>query len=571
MLKNVKIAQKLLLSFLAITIISGSSGITALFFLNSSNKGHEQALVKNGFIQGDIGQFNASFCEDGGIVRDIVFLKGIFEITKSKQSLDTLRIRIDEQFEKIKLAALTNEEKVQIKVIEENLPLYREKCLEVIDLGRADHDDDAMTIFREQASPHLTACTDAAAALLAINTDLGLKASQRLQGDATLASLIVIALIVVAVAFAVGVTVLMSIIIAKPIKECAQRLALLSKGDFHTAVPRARGRDETGVMLSSLRIAVDNINGVIGNASLNLDEIAKGNLNEEISVDYVGDLSPLKDSMKKIQASLSDAMRSINDAADHVSETSGHVALGAQELAHGSSEQAASIEELSATMSSMTAKIKENAANAQNAHDISVESSKSITVGNEQMQKMTTSMQEITDTSKEISKIIGTIDNIAFQTNILALNAAVEAARAGQAGKGFSVVADEVRNLSGKSAEAAKNSTALIENSVVAVGKGQGIAKKTANALVEIVHNAEKTTALVEQIADTSKVQAENVESLTIAIDQISSIVQTNSATAHESSAASQELASQAQMLKGLVSHFRLQEKETRGGSEHIA
>lgn len=570
MLKHINIGKKLLISFIAITIISGSSGIAGLAWLSSSNKQYKAALTENGFIQGDIGKFNSALNEDGGIVRDIVFLKGIFEITKSKQSLDAIRASMDESFSLIEKNCTTSAELEQLEIIKTNLPLYREKCAEVIDLGRADKDDEAMAIFREEVSPHLTACTGAAATLLEVNTNIGNATSLELQNKATLANIVVISLIGIAILFALLIAAIMSRSIARPIKACAARLVALSKGDFHSPVSISFAKDETGVMLSSLRKAVDNINGAIGNATLNLNEIAKGNLSEDITLEYEGDLAPLKEFMMKIQISLSDALNKINVAADHVSDTSEQVASGAQALAQGASEQEASIEALSCAINEMTEKIKENATNARSAHDITVSSDEAIDLGNEQMKQMNLAMDEISQTSGQIEKIISTIDNIAFQTNLLALNAAVEAARAGEAGKGFSVVADEVRNLSGKSAEAAKSSTGLIGSSTFAVEKGKGIAEKTAQSLDSIVKNSKTTIGIVEEIAIASKIQTENAQSISLGINQISSIVQTNSTTAQQSSAASQELSSQAAMLKGLVRHFKLKSNMAESGAEDI-
>ncbi len=180
---------------------------------------------------------------------------------------------------------------------------------------------------------------------------------------------------------------------------------------------------------------------------------------------------------------------------------------------------------------------------------------------NKQMQDMMAAMEEITRTSNEIGKIIKTIEDIAFQTNILALNAAVEASRAGIAGKGFAVVAEEVRNLAGKSTVASKDTAELIESSIKAVSRGTKIADSTAQALVKVVEEVRVVASAVEHIADAAEEQSGAVEQVTVGVDQISSVVQTNSATAEQSAAASQELSGQAEMLKELVAKFKLREE----------
>ncbi|MEG1875884.1 MAG: methyl-accepting chemotaxis protein, partial [Angelakisella sp.] len=219
-----------------------------------------------------------------------------------------------------------------------------------------------------------------------------------------------------------------------------------------------------------------------------------------------------------------------------------------------------SIEELSASITEISDHVRKNAENAQNANTISGNAGQLLIGGNEEMSRMLTAMGDIEESSKKISNIIKTINDIAFQTNILALNAAVEAARAGEAGKGFAVVADEVRNLAGKSAEAAKSTTDLISSSSKAVENGTELANKTAAILVDVMGGAKQSTDLVSLIAGASGEQAQAIGQVTLGVEQISAVVQTNSATAEESAAASEELSAQAQMLRDLVAKFRLKQ-----------
>ena len=202
--------------------------------------------------------------------------------------------------------------------------------------------------------------------------------------------------------------------------------------------------------------------------------------------------------------------------------------------------------------------MNQNAENARQVNDTAGSVSTKMNVSNEKMQQMMQAMGDISNCSSEIGKIIKTIEDIAFQTNILALNAAVEAARAGSAGKGFAVVADEVRSLASKSAEASKDTAALIENSLKAVENGTQIADETAQSLVLAVNDVNEMTGIIGQISEASSNQADAISQIMMGIDQISSVVQTNSATAEESAAASQEMSSQSQLMKSLVEKFKL-------------
>lgn len=290
--------------------------------------------------------------------------------------------------------------------------------------------------------------------------------------------------------------------------------------------------------------------------------MAKGDLTVASDVEYAGDYRELKESMQYILSAFNETLGQINQVADQVSSGSGQVSSGAQMLAQGAAEQASSIEELSAAINEIAEKITVNAEYAANAsrsvHDVGSEISKS----NRQMQDMIAAMSQINLSSGQIRKIIKTIEDIAFQTNILALNAAVEAARAGTAGKGFSVVADEVRNLASKSADAAKNTTALIENSMRQVENGTKIANETAVSLQKVVESTTTVFETVEKISSATKQQAESIGQVTQGIEQISGVVQTNSATAEESAAESEELSGQAEFLKQLTGRFRLANRD---------
>lgn len=359
--------------------------------------------------------------------------------------------------------------------------------------------------------------------------------------------------------------------ITGPVNELETAAEYLSKGELSSASISYISKDELGSLADSMRGVVESLTNVIQDESNLLKEMANGNFDIHSSAvdSYVGEFQHVYSSMIQINSSLSNTLLQINQSSDQVASGSDQVSSGAQALSQGATEQASSVEELAATINEISGQVEQNAKNAQEANGKAVTVRTKAEASSKSMQDMLAAMADISNSSSEIGKIIKTIEDIAFQTNILALNAAVEAARAGAAGKGFAVVADEVRNLASKSAEASKNTATLIENSLHAVENGKSIADETAQSLTEVVSGVEEVTRTINQISDASIQQASSIRQVTQGIDQISSVVQTNSATAEESAAASEELSGQAQLLKGLVSQFKLKENGVRSVASH--
>ncbi len=350
-------------------------------------------------------------------------------------------------------------------------------------------------------------------------------------------------------------------------KNIAGRLEALKNGSLNLSADEGEEERALGRISVSLAEFASTQKRAVGEIIMSLDHLATRDLSYHSNFQWIGDWEKLKSAFSHIRKELTTLFRSVRIAADQTASGSDQVASGSQALAQGATEQASSIEQLSSTVSEISKQVKENAGNAKEASNASSEEKKKLQDADGKMTEMVSAMGNIRDTSKQIENIIKTIDDIAFQTNILALNAAVEAARAGDAGKGFAVVADEIRNLASKSAEAAKDTTSLIENTIKAIGNGSKVVDSAQKTLTEVMQVAGHANVLVEDIAKASDQQAVAISQVTKGVQQISSVVQTNSATAEQSAAASEELAAQAKSLRRILGSIQIEEE--KNGSEN--
>lgn len=564
MIKNMKIRTRMLLSYAVIIVLCLAASIIALFMMNkisgnlTSFYDNNYTVTVNAWTARREMQYARADILKAIIETDVNDTKAAIDsasgaLTKMRDTFPLIR----ERFRGDK--ALMDE----VETILQQAMGYRDQ---VFDLALALRNDEAFALMKNSYAPLLDQMADVLREIATEAENDAIAMVEQGRQLQTTSMLVVIAVIGFSIALAVVLGLYISNGIRKPVEEIKEVAEKMAAGNLDVSLDY-QSRDELGNLSDSMRSLIHMFREIIDDMSYGLASLGSGDFTVESKVEelYVGDFQRLLTSMHQIIERLSQTLGQISMASDQVSAGSDQVSAGSQALSQGATEQASSVEELAATINEISSQVSENAENAQQGSKLADAAGAKIELGNRQMQEMIAAMGEISDKSGQIGKIIKTIEDIAFQTNILALNAAVEAARAGAAGKGFAVVADEVRNLASKSAEASKSTAALIEGSIQAVERGTSLADETANTLSEVVVSAKQVVEVVDNISRASSEQALSIAQVTQGIDQISSVVQTNSATAEESAAASEELSGQAQMLKNLVEKFKLRNTETAG------
>ncbi len=553
-MKNLKISQKLIVSFSAILLISVILVILSITALRSiGDKSHQ--MYQGPFVAATEGMsvaekmYNVWGSLNAALVEE--------DLAKYADQINASATEVVAGLNQLQEIAGSSSGSVTTLLNESS----EAQALigEIMGLMEQGNWDEARVLLTGEFSEIFVRSSAAAEAIYSeANTAAG-SMNQSVTRTTNNASVFLLVLLVVAILIAVGIMMILIKGLTRPIYELEETAKAISNGNIQNNISY-ESRDELGVLADSFRKTCEVLSAVIQDLSYLMNEMAKGNFDIRTNAEnfYVGDFQPILSSIREMNRNLSSTLYRINEASDQVASGSDQVSSGAQGLSQGATEQASAVEQLAASINDISEQVNQTSQNAKLASEQVENAGSDLQISNQKMEEMIAAMSEISDRSGEIGKIIKTIEDIAFQTNILALNAAVEAARAGSAGKGFAVVADEVRNLASKSAEAAQNTTHLIEGSMQAVDNGTKIAGSTAEALLSTVESTKNAVELVSKITRAAEQQANSIQEITQGMDQISSVVQTNSATAQESAAASEELSSQSQMLKELTGRFTL-------------
>lgn len=379
-----------------------------------------------------------------------------------------------------------------------------------------------------------------------------------------LTALMVSVAVVTVIVLILLVVILAGRIIGRPVAEMSQVAAWIAEGELEQSI-KYQSKDELGMLAYNFNrttLRLREYVQYIDEISQKLREIAEGNLAFTLEHDYTGEFEKIRDSLEEISRRLSGTIGQLNTASHEVASGAQQVSSGAVALSQGSAEQATSVDALAGHITSLSGSVQETAQNAQEASRLTREVKQGLLDSSDKMRNMTGVIQHISNKSSEIHGIVKTIEDISFQTNILALNASVEAARAGEAGKGFAVVAEEVRSLASRSAEAARETTVLLGETVDSIDEGTRAAQETSESMLAVVTHADEMSGLIDSIAENTSRQAEDAAEIAQGIDQISNVVDSNADNAQRSAAASEELSGQAEMLKNLVATFKIRDAD---------
>ena len=549
--RNMSIKKSLIIGF-GTTILVSLAIIIASLVMMSSQKAAYQDIIDH-YVEANQ---RASECRiDYNIaargLRDAVLSGDMSNLDTATTKMTALEAAITELN-----ASFPLDDQTQLNTFINTMKEWGVEAQEIIKVARTDRES-ARVMIVEQCSPKLAAAAEAGDKLA---TQLQNGQEEIIQQQNTVSTIgIVVILGVMIVATVIVLLMAFKIIrsIAEPSNQVRAALVGFSQGNLRIPVDFT-GKNELGEMCDALRTSQKVLHSVIQDISDTTGQMAKGNFDVELTATFPGDLAPIQKSVNEFVVRMSDTITNISQSASQVSAGSEQVSNSSQSLAQGATEQASAVQELAATINDISVSSRQTAASAEEARISVGQAGAQVETSNDYVKQLNVAMTNISSSSEEIGKIIATIENIAFQTNILALNAAVEAARAGSAGKGFAVVADEVRNLASKSAEASKNTSALIERSTEAVRTGTQLAQHTADALLGVVDSIQSVVGSIDKIASVSHEQSDAVLQVNEGIGQIAVVVQTNSATAQESAAASEELSAEAASLKHLVEQFTL-------------
>ena len=543
---KLRLYGKLLVSFIAVAMIAGSVGGLGINYIRTVSNDYFNVVYNYGFVQQSI-SLAAMQVKECNVM---ILHHGLDEPTYNalKQSLANMEAEI--------LPTIPEGATEELEMME-HLSEHCREYFAIIEQSYADkyltaEEKEEIETCGEEVIEHCLALMEQK------HTD-GLDEMSEILRINKITYIIFVVMLLTGFGLSIGIGHTMTKQIVLPLTDIKDAAVKLSKGDFDFSISH-KGKDEIRDLSEAFELMGNITRFLINDIDQQLDQMANGNftVTSQEEKAYVGDYQNILTALKHIRQQLNDTLNSIGHAVTEVNLAASQVSSGAQVLSDGATRQASSVEEISASMFELSGHVENIAQSANEANGLVGKSKDLITDSNEYMAHLVKAMEEIEDKSAKISEIAKTIEDIAFQTNILALNAAIEAARAGQAGKGFSVVADEVRSLAAKSAEAAKTTTMLIDEAIAAIHGGADMTHKTAESLGSVVEQASLVGEIVSQISNACEEQSMATKQLTAAIEEVSGVIQTNSATSEESAAASVELSSQAVAVSHMIEQFKL-------------
>lgn len=559
-MKNLKISQKLLVGFgtmLVMMLVIVFFSISILSSLSGIIDNLYHSAVNNVMLSSNVNAYTQEGAKNLlhaiGKPNDAEYVQTYFD--KAKIAFDSAKENLD----LLKEGVTKDESKVLVTKMEEAYAAIVDSATDFKNRILEGDLDASITEFDNDMMPNIYILFESSQEVNSIATDIADYDFDESINYVNYGRIILIGVTVAAVVVVIILSAYITKIISSGVNEVAAAALQMSNGEMDVHI-NFTAKDEVGKLADSMRTLSVRTKEIIEDIADILAELEQGNLtvtSKDTSM-YVGSYERIIKSLRSFRLALNETMQKVTVSSDQVASGSEQVALGAQSLSQGATEQASSIEELAAEISIVSEAIKSNAAKANTASENTTAAANKLNEAKSEMDALAEAIKEISASSVDTKKIIKTIEDIAFQTNILALNAAVEAARAGAAGKGFAVVADEVRNLAGKSAEAAKNTTVLIENTVSAIERGSELADRAVEEMDVSTEAVDNIATLNDEIAKTSNQATESMIQISSSVDQISSVVQTNSATAEQSAAASEQLSGQSQILRELTGQFKL-------------
>lgn len=556
-MKNLKISKKLLVGFgsvlvlmlvvvyLGISTLTSLRGIVDTFYRNAV-----QSVLLADNINAKTQEMAKNLLHAIGKADDAEYVRGYFD------TAETCYNKVKEDVEALKLVYSGDQSDItSMETLIGNIWTEYQNFTTLVNSGSV---ADSINGYDNNMMPNITGLYTEAQEVQSYANKLMEEEYTSAYNYVNVGTAVIIGISVAAVIVVILMATYITKLIVKGTNEVKTAALKMANGEMDIQIHYV-SKDEIGELAGAMRALANRTNLIIEDIAYILKTLEDGDLtvsSKDVSM-YVGSYQQIISSLRAFRLALNETMQKVTVSSDQVASGSEQVALGAQSLSQGATEQASSIEELAAEISIVSEAIKSNAAKASTASDNTSDAVSKLNEAKSEMDALADAIKEISASSEDTKKIIKTIEDIAFQTNILALNAAVEAARAGSAGKGFAVVADEVRNLAGKSAEAAKNTTVLIENTVAAIERGSDLADKAVEEMNASTEAAGNILVINNEIAKTSNQATESMAQISSSVDQISSVVQTNSATAEESAAASEELSGQSQILKELTAQFK--------------